>query len=87
LISNLDDLKRLKKLVYLVTEVTESQAIGLPESNDPNARYKQRVSEKMSIVRDALQLDNAKNMEDLPKGKVKELSEAAGNTLRVMAGR
>lgn len=87
LINNLDELKKLKKLVYLVTEVTESQAIGLPEDNDPGERYKQRVMQKMSIIRDALNIKNSSYVEEPTKGKVEELSEAAGNTLRVMAGR
>ncbi|MDH5885444.1 hypothetical protein [Vibrio splendidus] len=54
LIGNLNDLKKLKQLVYLVTEVTESQAVGLDVHQDANVRYKQRVCEKMAIVRDAL---------------------------------
>ena len=54
LMTNLNDLKKLKQLVYLVREVTESQSIGLDASGEPNTRYKQRVSEKMAIVRDAL---------------------------------
>ncbi|MEZ8924032.1 hypothetical protein AB6D87_04985 [Vibrio lentus] len=54
LMTNLNDLKKLKQLVYLVREVTESQSIGLDASDEPNTRYKQRVSEKMAIVRDAL---------------------------------
>ncbi|MCK8080870.1 hypothetical protein [Vibrio sp. 1CM24A] len=87
LINNLDELKKLKKLVYLVTEVTESQAIGLAEDNEPGERYKQRVMQKMSIIRDALNIKNSSYVEEPTKGKVEELSEAAGNTLRVMAGR
>lgn len=87
LMSNLRDLKKLKQLVYLVTEVTESQALGLEESQIPGSRYRQRVCEKMSIVRDALSIPSTQDVEKSDKGKVKEMSEAAGNTLRVMAGR
>lgn len=54
LMSNLNDLKKLKQLVYLVREVTETQSIGLDVGDDPNLIYKARVSEKMAIVRDAL---------------------------------
>ncbi|MEF1230458.1 hypothetical protein QTO02_23790, partial [Vibrio fortis] len=54
LMANLNDLKKLKQLVYLVREVTETQSIGLDVGDDPNLIYKARVSEKMAIVRDAL---------------------------------
>ncbi|MFM2639879.1 hypothetical protein AAFX33_01155 [Vibrio chagasii] len=57
LIGNLNDLKKLKQLVYLVTEVTESQAIGLDLQQDASVRYKQRVCEKMAIVRDVLRIN------------------------------
>lgn len=73
--SNLGDLKKLKQLVYLVKEVTETQAIGLDESEDPHARYKQRVSEKMAIVRDALCI--VPSSETKPSTNEKKASMAA----------
>lgn len=87
LISNLNDTKKLKQLVYLVTEVTESQAVGLPESRKPGDRYKQRVEQKMSIIKDALCLSNEQHIAKEDSNPLKKATEVAGDTIRVVSGR
>ncbi|CAH6889606.1 hypothetical protein VCHA39O220_100022 [Vibrio chagasii] len=87
LMTNLNDLKKLKQLVYLVREVTESQSIGLDASDEPNTRYKQRVSEKMAIVRDALCIVPSSDSVSNPSGKTTStISQVVSEAIKKKVG-
>ncbi|MFA0313177.1 hypothetical protein BH581_23365 [Vibrio splendidus] len=87
LVDNLNDIKRLKQLVYLVTEVTESQAVGLPEHGLPRERYKERVTQKMSIIREALRLNTERGQIKEVNTPFEKVSQIASDTIRVVSGK
>ncbi|ACY51610.1 hypothetical protein VEA_003450 [Vibrio antiquarius] len=59
---NLEDMRRLKKTVYLVTHISESQSFDLIEKGlETKDVYKMRVDEKMKIVRDLLSIEMSEN--------------------------
>ncbi|WP_199480996.1 hypothetical protein [Vibrio owensii] len=60
---NLSELKDLKKVVYLVSCISDSQSSGLVGISNQEI-YKTRVREKMNIVRDLFNLDISKTEEE-----------------------